>query len=110
MKRKLSNLSVIAKMFLITFLFNFTQILKSERTFFSTDYSKSSLNANITLAEKYFSSLYKEDFFGTEVEFINPNLPQNWLFVVMLDAPLLKLLNWLMVEIYHQCTIRNSFG
>ncbi len=76
MKRKLINLSVIAKMFFFTFLLNFTQILKSERIFFSTDYSQSTLITKKSLAENYFSSLYKDDFFGNEVEFINPILPQ----------------------------------
>ena len=76
MKRKLINLSVISKMFFFTFLLNFTQILKSERIFFSTDYSQSTLIAKKSLAENYFSSLYKDDFFGNEVEFINPILPQ----------------------------------
>ncbi len=74
MKRKPIYLSVTTKMLFLTFMLFISQYLKSENNIFSSR-QQDVLLKNSTCYE-YFSSHMKESFFGIEVEFINPILPE----------------------------------
>ena len=61
-------------MLFLTFMLFISQYLKSENNIFSSR-QQDVLLKNSTCYE-YFSSHMKESFFGIEVEFINPILPE----------------------------------